>query len=153
MHRRHEPDLECPGGVPGLAEETRHHRLLTAHRPREEPGVSTARMEVQLGKAGVEARAGSGEPHVTGERQVEARTDRRTIHRGNCRQGAGEDPEEASVDLLHVLELAPGRGAQYLELRAGAECRARAGEHETAHGGIPLTRIERLDDGLHQRGR
>ena len=63
------------------------------------PRVTAARVQTDLQEPRVEPGARRRDPHVAAERQVHARPHRRAVHRGECRERAAGDAQEALVDV------------------------------------------------------
>ena len=152
-HRRHQPGVERRAGVPDLAEQAGERGALLTDRAGQHPGVAAAGVQPQGGEARVESRAGGGEAHVAGEREIEPRPHGGAVDRRDSGQWRVTHPQESLVDDLDVVEGPVGRAAQRRQLGARAERAAGAGQHDATGGLVALGAIHRRVDRLHERGR
>ena len=117
-----EADALGLGAIHHLAEHDGSHRRLRPGDAAQHPRVAAARVQADLQEPGVELGPAGGEAHVAAERQVHAGADRRTVDRGQRRQRAAGDAQEAFVDRAEAGLAGLG---QVAEVGAGAERRRR----------------------------
>src|SRR6202035_3514580 len=96
---------------------------------------AATRVNPQFLKTGVEQRVWTSDAHVGGQRQVQARADRRAVDGSDRGQRALADRHESVVELKQSLF---GGIAQRAEIRAGAESFTGSGDDNGVHIAVGL---------------
>ena len=147
-----EPDLDGPLALDPFAEQVDRERRLRADGPFQQPRVPAARVQADLGEAGVEAGGRAHQPDVAREREVEAGPDRGPVDRGDRGQRAVADREEAVVDVVDVagvalpLALGAAHRRETRQVSARAERGWRTGDDDRADVVVGFDRGDSVDD-------
>ena len=132
-----------------FAQQRQLHRARLADQPRQQPGRAAIRHQADAAERLQEIRRARAQDHVAHQREAHAGAGGRAVDRGDDRamqvaQTAQERMEcgferRARIALARLLVVAA------LQIGAGAECAARAGQHQATHLGLLLVDgIERL---------
>src|SRR5450432_1507829 len=111
-------------------------------------------MKAELGEVGREARLGTGDAEIGGERQPQSAADRRAMDRGHDRLLVAEDAHRLDIEMVDrqvrgriglgaLLLLLPLRIA---EIGAGAKRLALGGENRASDFDVGIERLQRVGD-------
>ena len=102
-HLLHQPDGERGRRIERLVGHQHAKRATYPDQTGEGEGGPAVRYQSHPGKGRGKAGAGTGQPHVAGEREIEAEAGRRALHDGEHRDGAAHDRDHGRLEVTQPV--------------------------------------------------
>ena len=148
----HRAERVQPGGRNALAGQAQLGEQLARDELRQQRGDAAVGRQADLDVGDGEVGVARRDQQVAGERERHAGADRAALDRGDHRLGAVADRAHRAVQLLQPLAALLGRhvaaGGELVQVAAGAEEAAGAGEHDGADLRIVRGLAQRAGEGF-----